>query len=72
MIPQTLGIRPGDRVTFKPEWRDEGDEDIDFVAVENDDGGRVRVEAKLSLPFNPQSTVHLDMIETVNGVAVTA
>jgi hypothetical protein len=56
-------IKAGDTVTIKPEWRDPGDATIRFVAIEDEDGGRVRIEAQLGLPMNPNEVVTTDMLE---------
>jgi hypothetical protein len=56
-------IKAGDVVTIRPEWRDKGDEAICFVAIEDEDGGRVRIEAQLGLAFNPNEVVTTDMLE---------
>jgi hypothetical protein len=60
MKPQ---IKAGDVVTIKPQWRDPGDETIRFIALEDEDGGRVRIEAMLGLPLNPNEVVTTDMLE---------
>lgn len=57
-------ITQGQRVTFKPEWRDPGDEAIEFIATEDEDGGRVKVRALLGLPIDPEQVVTVDMIES--------
>lgn len=62
-------IKQGDRVTFKPEWRDPGDARVTFVAIEDEDGGRVKVRAELGLPINPVSVVTVDMIESAVPLA---
>jgi hypothetical protein len=67
-----LNIRKGDIVTFKPEFSDPGDEDIKHFAAADEDRGHVVIESDLGLPLNPQSTVHTDMIATVNGKAVAS
>jgi hypothetical protein len=59
-----VSIKQGDIVTFKPEWRDEGDETITFVALEDEDDGRVRVGALGVLErFIPNSIVQVAMLE---------
>lgn len=55
-------ITKGQTVTFEPQWQDAGDVGITFVAIENEDGGRVKVRAELGLSFNPVSVVTVDMI----------
>ena len=56
-------IIKGQTVEFKPEWQDSGDENIIFVAVEDECMDRVTVEAQLNLPFNPQQIVSTSMIK---------
>lgn len=56
-------IKKGDVVVFRPEWRDAGDENITFRAIEDEDGGRVKVVAELGLPINPVQVVAIRMIE---------
>ena len=36
-------IRKGERVFIKPEWQDKGDDDYIWIALEDEDGGRVRI-----------------------------
>lgn len=57
-----MRITKGQQVTFKPEWQDDGDADILFIAVEDSDGGRVKVRAELGLTFNPVSVINVEMI----------
>lgn len=67
-------IRKGDVVTFKPEWRDPGDEAHTFKARENLDAGArdIAVECTTTgLFMNPWNRVELRMIETVNGKPYT-
>ena len=56
-------IKANQRVYFKPEFQDPGDKDILFVALEDEDGGRVKVVAQLGLPINPVQVVEVSMIE---------
>ena len=55
-------FKTNDVVKIKPEYQDEGDDQITFICVEDEDGGRVRIEYVLGLTFNPQSVVSTDMI----------
>ena len=61
-------IAKGQKVTFKPEWQDEGDSDITFIAIEDETVrvgvSTVAVMAMLGLQFNPVQVVSVDMIET--------
>lgn len=36
-------ILKGQKVHIKPEWQDAGDDDFIWVALEDEDGGRVKV-----------------------------
>lgn len=63
-------IRKGDIVRFKREWRDRGDEGVLFLAMENEDGGRVKVQAQLGLAINPVQVVSVNMIERQEAAAV--
>ena len=65
MTTKNNKFKQGDIVNIKPEWQDEGDGDIKFVCVENEDGGRVRIVYDIDLHCNPQSVVTTDMIEHV-------
>ena len=60
-----MSIKAGDVVKIKPEWQDDGDEDIVFIAIEDEDGGRVRIQPQLSLSINPNQVVNADWLETV-------
>ena len=62
-----MTIKQGDLVTFKPEWSDPGDEMVTFRAIEDEDGGRVKIVAELGLEFNPIQVVCVDWVATVNG-----
>jgi hypothetical protein len=56
-------IKAGDIVKFKPEWMDKGDENITFVAVDDESQGRVTVQAQLGLPINPTQVVNVSWID---------
>lgn len=56
-------IRAGDRVYFKPEWQDDGDRDIVFLALEDEDSGRVLVQGQIGLTFNPTQRVLIEWVE---------
>ena len=57
-------IRKGQRVTIHPAWRDPGDENVRFVALEDEDGGRVLIGALGVLShFIPSQMVTTDMLE---------
>jgi hypothetical protein len=57
-------IRRGDIVTFKPQWRDPGDEDCTFVAVDDEANGRVTVvHADSRLTIKPTQIVATYMVD---------
>jgi hypothetical protein len=57
-------IKTGDRVKIRPEWQDEGDSEIEFIAVDDEEKGRVTIEAQLpNMPIKPTQVVRIDMIE---------
>lgn len=61
---QRLPFSEGDIVVIKPEWRDPGDENFTWIALEDEDGGRVRI-GPLSKDFSFQlnQVVRVDMLE---------
>lgn len=68
-----MAIKKGDLIRFKPEWCDPGDELEDFIAMEDEDGGRLKVSSEsLARQFftPPIQVVEVQMIETVNGRAL--
>lgn len=57
-------IKKGDEVRIKPEWQDAGDEALFWVAIEDEDGGRVRIAPiNTSLKFPPNQVVETSMLE---------
>ena len=56
-------FKQNDKVKILPQCQDEGDDKITFVCVEDEDGGRVRIEALIGLNINPQQVINTDMIE---------
>jgi hypothetical protein len=57
-------IHKGQPVAIRPQWRDPGDENVQFVALEDEDGGRVLVGALGVLSrFIPSQVVSVSMLE---------
>ena len=57
-------IRKGQAVAIRPQWRDPGDENVQFVALEDESGGRVLIGALGVLShFIPSQVVTTDMLE---------
>ena len=56
-------IKKGDIVKIKPEWQDANDEKFTWVAIEDEDGGRVRImPSDIGLAFPPNQVVTTDML----------
>lgn len=60
-------IKRGDRIRIRPEWRDPGDDDFIWIALEDEGGGRVRIAALMDWPIPPHQVVTTNMIEHENG-----
>jgi hypothetical protein len=57
-------IKKGDEVKIKPEWRDEGDDGFVWIALEDEDGGRVCIEPQIDgLACKPNQIVLTGMLE---------
>ncbi len=60
----TSPIKRGDRVRIKPEWQDPGDDKLTWVAIENENGGRVRIAPVMpDMSYPPNYVVTIDMLE---------
>lgn len=55
-------IKAGDTVKIKPEFQDDGDDAIQFVAVDDADKGRVTIRANVGMAINPTQVVNTDWI----------
>jgi hypothetical protein len=57
-------IRKDDRIRIKPEWQEPGDDKFIWVAVEDEDGGRVRIApANIGLTIPANQVVDTRMAE---------
>jgi imidazole glycerol phosphate synthase subunit HisF len=56
-------IKKGDVVKIKKEWQDAGDDQIVFLACEDEDGGRVLIEPQINISFKPRQVVQVLMLE---------
>jgi hypothetical protein len=62
----THPIRAGQRVHIRREWQDAGDDKFIWVAVEDEDGGRVRISAvNTGLMIASNQVVETRMLEEV-------
>lgn len=68
----TTTIKTGDSLTIRQQWRDPGDESIEWLAVEDEDGGRVLIEAQVDLPIKPTQRVSVEMVELCDEPDFTA
>lgn len=60
---QTLyTVKKGDIVVLKKEYRD--DDKIIFIAIDDEEKGRVTVEAEIGFTFNPTYVITREMIES--------
>jgi len=56
-------IRAGQQVQIRREWQDDGDDKFIWVAVEDEDGGRVRISAvNTGLPIPPNQIIDTRML----------
>lgn len=57
-------IRKGDTVRIKPEFQDRDDESFTWIAVEDEDGGRLKVAVLgTGLAFPPTEVIRTSMLE---------
>lgn len=57
-------IANGDTVRLLPQWRDPGDEALHWIALEDEDGGRVRIApTDTGLTIAPHYVVLTSMLE---------
>ena len=57
-------IRQGDTVRLLPQWQDHGDDNLTWIALENEDGSRVLIapiDTGMTIP--PNYVVRTDMLE---------
>jgi hypothetical protein len=56
-------IIKGQQVHIRPEWQDAGDDEFIWIALEDEDGGRVKVGTFMpELTFSPISVVETRML----------
>jgi len=56
-------IKKGETVLIKPEWQDKGDEQFLWIAIEDEDGGRVRIAPiGTGLSITPNQVVLTSML----------
>jgi len=56
-------IIKGQQVHVRPEWQDAGDDEFTWVALENEDGNRVKIMPLMpELIFSPISVVETRML----------
>lgn len=59
-------IRKGDTVCIRKEWQDKGDDAFHWVAVSDEDKGKVDISpTDTGLLFAPRQTVDVDMLEAI-------
>ena len=56
-------IRAGQVVRILPTYQDPGDEEIQFIAIDDESNGRILVEIQIDLPIKPTQIVFSHMID---------
>ena len=59
---KTTVIKKGQRVRIRPEWQDPGDDQITWIAAEDEDGGRVLIIAQLGMRMNPSYRIEVNKL----------
>ncbi|SMP42403.1 hypothetical protein SAMN06265222_101777 [Neorhodopirellula lusitana] len=59
-------IKAGMAVKIKKEYQDDGDEKIVFIAVDNEEKGRVTIQAQLGMTINPTQVVKVEWLEATD------
>ncbi len=61
-------ITKGQRVWIRPEWQDPGDDDYEWTAMEDEDGGRVLIQPRIpGMGVWPTQVINVAMLETTNS-----
>lgn len=56
-------IHKGQNIHIRPEWQDAGDDQFTWIALEDEDGGRVKIMPLMpDLPFPPVTIVETRML----------
>lgn len=57
-------IKAKDIIRIKPEYQDDGDDSLVWIALEDEDGGRVRIAPlNTGLTFPPNQIISTEMID---------
>lgn len=57
-------VRQGDIVAIKPEYQDAGDSQFVWTAIEDEDGGRVKITADVKgMAIKPVQVILVSMLE---------
>lgn len=57
-------IKKNDIIRIRPQFRDVGDDSLIWIALEDEDGGRVRIApVNTGLKFPPNQIVNTEMID---------
>lgn len=60
-------IKARDVVRIKPEYQDEGDDSLVWMALEDEDGGRVRISPlNTGMKLPPNQVVSIEMLVKAN------
>lgn len=61
--PKDGFVRAGQVLRLLPQFYDEGDEEFEFIAVDDEEKGRVLVQVQVDLPIKPTQIVYSYMID---------
>ena len=61
--PKDSLVRAGQVIRLLPHFYDEGDEEFEFIAVDDEEKGRVLVQVQVDLPIKPTQIVYSYMID---------
>ena len=57
-------IKKGDKLRILPQWQDVGDDEFEWEACEDEDGGKVLIRALIPfVRFTPTQVVHTYMVQ---------
>lgn len=58
-----MPIKAGNQIRIKPEYQDNGDDQITWIAIDDESKGRVTIQAQLGMPINPTQVVDVAWLE---------
>ena len=62
-----MTIRRGDRLRIRPEWADPGDDAITYVAIDDEEKGRVTITALVEMTIRPTQVVNVETVKRIEN-----